>query len=70
MYDRSSFLDAIKNVQTSSRILCAGFQRDLSSLLDSELPEESARKSLVHLESCGTCSERMSCPVGWFMPRE
>ena len=56
MYDRSSFLDAIKNVQTSSRILCAGFQRDLSSLLDSELPEESARKSLVHLESCGTCS--------------
>ncbi len=57
MYDRSSFLDAIKNVQTSSRILCAGFQCDLSSLLDSELPEESARKSLVHLESCGTCSE-------------
>ena len=57
MYDRSSFLDAIKNVQASSRVLCGGFQRDLSALLDSELPEKSARKSLVHLEACADCSE-------------
>ena len=34
MYDRTEFLDTIRNARSSSRLLCAGFQRDLSALLD------------------------------------
>jgi tetratricopeptide (TPR) repeat protein len=57
MYDRTGFLSAIRTIQSSNRLLCAGFQRDLSSLLDHELPEESARRSLAHMEACSDCSE-------------
>ncbi len=57
MYDRSEFLDVIRSTRSSGRLLCAGFQRDLSALLDGELPEESAKRGLAHLETCESCSE-------------
>ena len=57
MDNRSGFLSAIRNVRSSSRVLCAGFQRDLSALLDHELPEEAARRTLAHLEACSDCGE-------------
>ena len=57
MYDRSGFLSAIRNVQQSPRLLCAGFQRDLSALLDQELPEDAARKTMAHMQACGDCAE-------------
>ena len=47
MSDRSGFLSAIRNVRSSNRLLCAGFQRDLSALLDQELPEDAARRTLI-----------------------
>jgi tetratricopeptide (TPR) repeat protein len=57
MYERTNFLEAIRTVRSSSRILCAAFQRDLSALFDGELPEETARKTMVHMEACSDCSE-------------
>ncbi|MDP6849510.1 MAG: hypothetical protein QGH51_04245 [Planctomycetota bacterium] len=57
MYDRTEFLDTIRNARSSSRLLCAGFQRDLSALLDGELGEQHSRRSLAHLETCDHCSE-------------
>ena len=57
MYSRSGFVDAMRNVQSTPRILCQAFQRDLSALFDGELPEESARRTLVHIESCTDCAE-------------
>ena len=57
MYDRTEFLDTIRNARSSSRLLCAGFQRDLSALLDGELGEQHSRRSLAHLETCGHCAE-------------
>jgi tetratricopeptide (TPR) repeat protein len=55
--DRSGFLSAIRNVRSSNRLLCAGFQRDLSALLDQELPEDAARRTLAHMEVCTDCGE-------------
>lgn len=57
MYDRSEFLDAIRNARTSGRLLCAGFQRDLSALLDREIKDDAARRTLAHLEKCEHCAE-------------
>ncbi len=57
MHERSEFLDVIRSVQGSNRLLCAGFQRDLSALLDGELPERAAQRSLAHLECCEPCGE-------------
>ncbi len=57
MSDRSGFLSAIRNVRSSNRVLCAGFQRDLSALLDQELPEDAARRTLAHMEVCTDCGE-------------
>ena len=57
MYDRSGFLAAIRNVQQSPRLLCQGFQRDLSALFDQELPEDAARKTMAHMQVCGDCGE-------------
>lgn len=57
MYDRGGFLDAIKSVRSTPRILCQGFQRDLSALFDQELPEEAARRTMAHMHACGECSE-------------
>jgi len=57
MYDRSEFLEVMRSTRSSGRLLCAGFQRDLSALLDGELPEESAKRGLAHLETCEPCSE-------------
>ncbi len=57
MYDRSEFLDSLRRVHGSDQVLCVGFQRDLSALLDGELPERPARRALAHLESCTGCSE-------------
>ena len=57
MYDRSEFLDAIRNVRGQSRLLCAGFERDLSALLDGELDDARSQRCLAHLESCSGCSE-------------
>lgn len=57
MYDRSDFLDVMRHVRSSSRVLCTGFQRDLSALLDGELPEKNSTKALAHLESCASCAE-------------
>lgn len=57
MYDRSEFLDSIRHVRSSPRLLCAGFQRDLSALMDGELPERNATRALAHLESCPPCAE-------------
>ena len=57
MYDRTEFLDAIRNARSSSRLLCAGFQRDLSALLDGEIREEHAQRAMGHLESCSDCAE-------------
>lgn len=57
MYDRSEFLDVIRRTRTSDLRMCSGFQRDLSALLDNELPDEHARRALAHLESCESCSE-------------
>lgn len=56
-YGRSEFHDLLRSVRSSSRLLCAGFQRDLSALLDGELAERAASRTLAHLESCGSCSE-------------
>lgn len=53
----TGFHDAIRNVQTSSRLVCAGFQRALSGLFDGELAEQHARRTLAHLEACSDCSE-------------
>ncbi len=57
MSDRTGFFDAIRAVQSSNRLLCNGFQRDLSAMLDSELAERSARRALAHIEACGDCRE-------------
>ncbi|MBT3339874.1 MAG: hypothetical protein HN405_02940 [Planctomycetes bacterium] len=57
MYDRTGFVDAMRNVQTAPRVLCQAFQRDLSALLDGELAEDPARRTLVHIESCVDCAE-------------
>lgn len=35
--------------------ICAGFQFDLSSLVDGELEEDAAARAMVHLESCDGC---------------
>jgi len=57
MYERTNFLDAIRTVRSSSRILCAAFQRDLSALFDCELPEDAARRTMAHMEACEDCAE-------------
>ena len=57
MYERTNFLNAIRTVRSSSRILCAAFQRDLSALFDSELPEDAARRTMAHMEACEDCAE-------------
>ncbi|KAA3608690.1 MAG: hypothetical protein DWQ01_11335 [Planctomycetota bacterium] len=57
MFEHSDFLDAIRNVRSSSRLLCSGFQRDLSALLDGELADKHAQRALAHLESCHHCAE-------------
>ena len=54
---RGEFLEVIRNVRAQNGLLCAGFQRDLSALLDGELPEQSSRRTLVHMEACSSCSE-------------
>lgn len=53
----AGFHDAIRNVQSSPRLICAGFQRELSALLDGEVPERHARRTLAHLEACTDCAE-------------
>lgn len=57
MYEHSDFLDAIRNVRSSSRLLCSGFQRELSALLDGELDDKHSQRALAHLESCESCAE-------------
>lgn len=57
MYDRTGFLEAIRNVQSSPKLLCTAFQRDLSALLDHELPEDAARRTLAHMQACTNCAE-------------
>jgi len=57
MSDHAEFLETIRNTRTSNRLLCAGFQRDLSALLDGELGEGPAQRSLSHLEQCSSCGE-------------
>lgn len=56
-YDRSGFLDAVRRARASTRLLCAGFQRDLSALLDNELPDRHATRVLAHVETCASCAE-------------
>lgn len=53
----AGFHDAIRNVSSSSRMVCAGFQRGLSALFDGEVPEQHARRTLAHLEACPDCSD-------------
>lgn len=53
--ERFAFHDAIRRVP-APRGLCTGFQEALSALLDQELPEHHARRSLAHLEACTDCS--------------
>ena len=57
MYDRTEFLNTIRSVHTSTGLLCSSFQQSLSGLLDGEIGEGHARKSLSHLEHCSHCSE-------------
>lgn len=57
IFDRREFLETIRNVRASSRLLCAAFQRDLSALLDGELNEQHSQRALAHMESCPDCSE-------------
>jgi tetratricopeptide (TPR) repeat protein len=53
----AGFHDAIRNVSSSSHLVCAGFQRALSALFDGEVPEQHARRTLAHLEACADCAE-------------
>ncbi|HEX9794946.1 MAG TPA: hypothetical protein VGC54_13270 [Planctomycetota bacterium] len=57
MVDRQEFLESIRSVRSSPRVLCSGFQRDLSSLLDGELRENHSQRALAHMERCGSCAE-------------
>ncbi len=57
IFDRREFLETIRNVRASSRLLCAAFQRDLSTLLDGELSEQHSQRALAHMESCADCAE-------------
>lgn len=53
----AGFHDAIRNVHASPRLICAGFQRELSALLDGQVPERHVRRTLAHLEACHDCGE-------------
>ena len=53
----AGFHDAIRNVHASPRLICAGFQRELSALLDGQVPERHARRTMAHLEACQDCGE-------------
>ncbi len=53
----AGFHDAIRNVQDSPRLICGAFQRELSALLDGEVQERHARRTLAHLEACADCAE-------------
>ncbi|MFK5955726.1 MAG: zf-HC2 domain-containing protein [Planctomycetota bacterium] len=53
----AGFHDAIRNVHASPRLICAGFQRELSALLDGQVPERHARRTMAHLEACTDCGE-------------
>jgi hypothetical protein len=54
--ERRAFQNALRDVQASGRALCGGFQVALSALLDGELPEQHARRTLAHLEACEDCA--------------
>ncbi len=54
---RGEFLDVIRKVRSHNGLLCVSFQRDLSALLDGELPEQSSRRTLAHMEACSSCAE-------------
>lgn len=56
---RFEFYDAIRGAP-QPRGLCTGFQAALSALLDQELPEQHARKTLAHLEACSDCRDFFS----------
>ncbi len=55
--EHREFQDAVRNVASAPRALCVGFQSALSALLDQELPEQHARRTLAHLESCPACTD-------------
>lgn len=52
--DRFGYHEAIRGTP-APRGLCTGFQAALSALLDQELPEHHARRTLAHLEACEDC---------------
>lgn len=53
----AGFHDALRKVNRTTGLVCSGFQRGLSALLDGELAESHTRSTLAHLESCGECAE-------------
>ncbi|MFT4541312.1 MAG: tetratricopeptide (TPR) repeat protein [Planctomycetota bacterium] len=52
-YDPIIFQNAMEGLAD----ICAGFQFDLSCLVDGELDERASGRALLHLESCPSCAE-------------
>jgi len=53
----AGFHDALRKVNGTTGLVCSGFQRGLSALLDGELAESHTRSTLAHLEGCSECAE-------------
>ena len=53
----AGFHDALRKVNRTTGLVCSGFQRGLSALLDGELAEEVRHHVHHHLDACPDCQQ-------------